>query len=516
MRRPRESPQNRFLRFYSAVTLRVTRIFPAFHAVKMAVRLCTARENPVVRTFPGNPRRAGRRCAPPRRYGPLLICVLALVLPTHALAQSAERDRALSSALMHPDEHRDAGATGSDQVRAALIARLTLSIPIAHAKFRAQQPIEDPPRERLVIAAFGRTGARFGLDPTGAEQFARALIEASKSMQRAQFAAWAKTPPAGVPPDLAGYLRPALDRAGEALLRGCALELVALQRDAPRLRAMRDAIVATGVAQAQADTLLEAIAAMRYRPLSATESTLDLIAARGALRVGLPGDYAPFGFTMNGAPAGIDVELARDLAASLGVTLRFVATSWSTLLDDLATQRFDVAMGGITRSLARAQFARFSIAYFADGKGAITRCADAPRFASFADIDVLGVRVIVNPGGSNEQFVRARIKRASITVHPDNITIFSALADGAADVMITDRVEAEYQAARVPRLCVALQGGLLSATDKAVLLPRDPALVAYVDLFLQQARATGRLDSIVRQFLPAAGRDAHAPAQTGP
>ena len=50
MSRTKESPQNRFLRFYCVGTLRVPRIFPAFHTGKMALHPC--RESPVVRNFP--------------------------------------------------------------------------------------------------------------------------------------------------------------------------------------------------------------------------------------------------------------------------------------------------------------------------------------------------------------------------------------------------------------------------------------------------------------------------------
>ena len=61
----RECPQNRLLRFCSVGTLRVPRIFPAFHEGKMAVRPFTARESPVMRTFPSATK--SPRCRPRRR-----------------------------------------------------------------------------------------------------------------------------------------------------------------------------------------------------------------------------------------------------------------------------------------------------------------------------------------------------------------------------------------------------------------------------------------------------------------
>jgi cyclohexadienyl dehydratase len=55
-----------------------------------------------------------------------------------------------------------------------------------------------------------------------------------------------------------------------------------------------------------------------------------------------------------------------------------------------------------------------------------------------AAIDQPGVRVIVTPGGTNERFDRAHLQKATIVPWSDNATIFDALLEGKADLMITD------------------------------------------------------------------------------
>ncbi len=50
------------------------------------------------------------------------------------------------------------------------------------------------------------------------------------------------------------------------------------------------------------------------------QSRLDEIATRGALRVGLTGDYRPFSQRdSTGAYSGLDVDMATNLAEALGV-----------------------------------------------------------------------------------------------------------------------------------------------------------------------------------------------------
>src|SRR5207248_3486447 len=84
--------------------------------------------------------------------------------------------------------------------------------------------------------------------------------------------------------------------------------------------------------------------------------TLGRIRAAGVLRVGTTGDYTPFSLRRaDGSYEGADIEMAHDLAERLGVRVTFVPTIWVELLDDFLADRFNIAMGGVTVTAARAQ-----------------------------------------------------------------------------------------------------------------------------------------------------------------
>jgi cyclohexadienyl dehydratase len=152
-----------------------------------------------------------------------------------------------------------------------------------------------------------------------------------------------------------------------------------------------------------------------------TTSRLDAIAEAGALRVGLTEDYRPFSFAdASGNVEGIDVDMAMNLAQSLGVRLEIVKTSWSTLKSDLDANSFDIAMGGITITLDRQKMGSFSNRVFSSGKTPITHCGDEPKYGTIAAIDQPSVRIIVNPGGTNEHFDRAHLQKATIVPWSDN------------------------------------------------------------------------------------------------
>ena len=136
---------------------------------------------------------------------------------------------------------------------------------------------------------------------------------------------------------------------------------------------------------------------------------------------------------------------------------------------DLAADRFDIGMSGISRTLQRQCRAMFSDSYSLGGNAPSGRCENAGSLGTLEAIDQPGVRVIVNPGGTNEKFARQHIKKAQLMVHPDNTTVFQELLTGRADVMITDtievrvRVRVRVRAALHPHLCATMPGTCLSA-----------------------------------------------------
>ncbi len=238
-----------------------------------------------------------------------------------------------------------------------------------------------------------------------------------------------------------------------------------------------------------------------HRPI-AVHSLLDQVVQSGQLRVGTTGDYQPYSHLLpDGRYEGIDIELAKDLAHSLGVKLVIVPTSWPTLMADLKAKKYDIGMSGISKKLSRQAQGLFSRAYTVSGKTPIARCEDQDKFNSLADINRKEIKVIVNPGGTNEVFARQHITEAQLILHPENTTIFEAIIAGEADVMITDEEEVLLQSAKSAVLCPCMPGKTFNQFEKAYLLPRDLIWKAYVDEWLQQRQLEGKVDAIFQTFL---------------
>jgi cyclohexadienyl dehydratase len=161
----------------------------------------------------------------------------------------------------------------------------------------------------------------------------------------------------------------------------------------------------------------------------------------------------------------------------------FVRTTWSTLMSDYRDNRFDVAAGGISVTAERSSLAKFTRPYHRGGKTPIVRCGTEQAFDTLEKIDSAQVRVIVNPGGTNQKFADQHFHRARVIVFPDNTRIFDEIAGGRADVMVTDDAEVELQISHNPSLCRATKQ-VFTQSDKAWMLIDIPELAKAADDWL--------------------------------
>ncbi|MEC7370050.1 MAG: transporter substrate-binding domain-containing protein [Pseudomonadota bacterium] len=386
-------------------------------------------------------------------------------------------------------------AAGEDALLFERIStRLGLMKAVAADKWLANRPIEDLQRETDVLRKSAYAGLRVGITIDSNNRFYQAQISAAKSIQHYWFNHWRDQSGPDKGDSLVKVIRPKLISLGESI--------ASLLKN-PITEAQRELFLAKttieGLDRQHQEAIFDRLLALQYYP-----DRLTQIRDSGILRVGTTGDYAPFSESrVAGQYNGIDIDLIHDLANTLEVEVVLVATSWPSLLSDLSSNEFDIAMSGISRTLQRQQHGFLSKPYHTGGKTPIIRCGDQTRLKSLSDIDQKGIRIIVNPGGTNERYVEAHIKLAEKVLFADNRTIFEEIVQGRADVMITDAIEVTLQTNRQQALCPAMPGKTLTYQEKAILMQQDPILLNYVNLWLDLRLADGTVQRTFANHLQA-------------
>lgn len=234
-----------------------------------------------------------------------------------------------------------------------------------------------------------------------------------------------------------------------------------------------------------------------------TKTTIEKIQERGVLKVGTTGDYMPVSYLdpKTGEYVGFDIELAEDLADDLDVDLEYVKTSWPSLMDDTLAGKFDLAISGITITDARKEQALMSDGYLENGKTLLCRAEDVYKYTSLESINRPEVRVMENPGGTNEKFARENLPDVTLMIHDVNQEIPGLVASGEADVMITEVVEAGYYVGQDDRLAAPLIHEPFTHGELGVLMPEGSEdLLNYVNGFLEREKQSGRIDELADEY----------------
>lgn len=228
------------------------------------------------------------------------------------------------------------------------------------------------------------------------------------------------------------------------------------------------------------------------------------IKERDTIIFGTTGDYRPLSFREDdGTYWGFGIEVAGEIARRMGVKIAFIPTSWPTLTSDVLAepQKFDLAIGGITITDARRETMLMSEGYLANGKTILCRATDADRFHSLTDIDKPEVRVMVNPGGLNEKFANENLTHATIIVHQRNEEIPTLVAEGKADVMITEITEAPYYVQTDSRLAAPLLDKPFNHAEIGVLMQKGQEdLLQLVNAIIRQMKLDGTLRRLHEKY----------------
>ena len=197
--------------------------------------------------------------------------------------------------------------------------------------------------------------------------------------------------------------------------------------------------------------------------------SLEQIKASGELLVGSTGDYKPMSYLNKetGKYEGFDAEMAQSLAKY---------------------------MSGITVTDARKKVMTMSDGYLTFGKTILVTKNKAGQFKELNDVNQPTVRVMYNPGGTNEKFAKEMTPKAQLMMHEHNAEIPGLVGEGKADVMITETMEARRYAKDNPKVAAPLVDKPFTENHFGVLMKQGyPKLETAVNDWMKTIKGNGTM-----------------------
>ena len=244
-------------------------------------------------------------------------------------------------------------------------------------------------------------------------------------------------------------------------------------------------------------TRYAAAAALMLAATSAQAGRLEEIKARGYVRIGVSLGGEPVGFrNASNEPVGYDVDVARQLAAKLGVPVRFSDVSSDARISMLRSKQLDLVVANVSITPQRARVVDFSIPYNLAGLRVIAQ--KSALIKSLADLN--GKRVVVGRGTTADAFLRQSAPHA-VVVHTDNFAPDGVLLlqQKRVDAGIEDSSLLDYLASKNDQL--ETLPTMYGNTPIGIAMAKgDPALLKFVNAFVSDYIQSGAYASNYKKW----------------
>lgn len=165
-----------------------------------------------------------------------------------------------------------------------------------------------------------------------------------------------------------------------------------------------------------------------------SSAVTDRIVSRGEIRIGMSGNQPPFSMrNREGKLIGMDVDLARGLARTMGVEAKLMTMPFKELLPALKKGEIDIVISGMTMTSERNLKVAFAGPYFISGKAALSKSKVLSSANDPTDVNK-PLRMVVLAGSTSELFAQRELPEVELVPAVDY--------DAAVQMVLRDEVNA--------------------------------------------------------------------------
>ncbi|MDU2490277.1 MAG: transporter substrate-binding domain-containing protein [Clostridium celatum] len=232
-----------------------------------------------------------------------------------------------------------------------------------------------------------------------------------------------------------------------------------------------------------------------------SKDLLATIQEKGKVVVGMSADYAPYEFhyiNENGEDVigGFDVDIANEIASSLGVELVIQEMDFDALVAALPAGKIDLVISGMNPDEERAKVVDFSEIYYNSQHGILVRSEDVDKYKTFADLE--GEKVGVQLGSTQAKIAETEIPNVDLQQLANVNNLILELKAGKVDAIVMEKPVAEMAVKSNTELAVGTPIYEDKTGGNAVgMAKNNPELLAKINEVIKELNETGKMDEYI-------------------
>ena len=168
----------------------------------------------------------------------------------------------------------------------------------------------------------------------------------------------------------------------------------------------------------------------------AVTPTVDVIKERGTIIMLTNAGFPPFEYPLSGSVAGVDVDIATEIAKELGVTLEIQDMAFEGIVNAVKSGKGDMGVAGMSITEDRQKNVDFSIEYVASKLVILVRIDEAEITAN----DHLKGQTIAVQTGTTSDIFASDIEGATLSRFGTFLDAATALKSGKVRAVVVDEM----------------------------------------------------------------------------
>ena len=244
--------------------------------------------------------------------------------------------------------------------------------------------------------------------------------------------------------------------------------------------------------------LASSIALLLAAPAGA-QTALDAIQKSKEIRIAIPTDFPPYGFVGTDLqPQGLDIDMARLIAARLGARLELLPVTSANRVAYLQTKKADLVISTLGKNAEREKVIDFTAAYSPFFQAVFGARTLAVKSAA----DLAGKSVAVTRGAIEDQeLTRIAPAGTEIKRFEDNNTTVSAFVSGQTQLIATGASVAGNMMFRNPQLGAEYKLLLKDSPNFIGVAKGEDGLRTKVNEIIAEAKKDGEIDKLSSKWL---------------